>query len=162
LDVLRCLGEELGADVNLATEDDVTAIIIAAGHGHLDVVQYLVTELGADMSRANVDGITPLVMAACEGFLSVVQWLVTEGGASVSEYMVDDTLWHMVLNLEDADDAELTSLLQTMVLLGDGPVEFIAKLSPQQVDLWEQGRQLRTRLPAYCRGPSTRRGNSGG
>jgi hypothetical protein len=83
----------------------------------------------------------------------VVQWFLVEGRASVSQQIrcpeEGIVLWHTMLDIEDADDAELTSLLQTMVLLGDAPLDFIAMLSPQHDDLWEQGRQLRTRLPAY-------------
>jgi hypothetical protein len=55
-----------------------------------------------------------------------------------------------LLKLENADDAEQTSFLQTMVvLLADAPLDFISKLSRQQAELWKRGRLLRTRLPAY-------------
>jgi hypothetical protein len=58
------------------------------------------------------------------------------------------TLWN-TLKLEDAVDAEVTSLLKFMVLLADAPPEFIAKLSLQQAELWERGRQIRMQLPVH-------------
>jgi hypothetical protein len=60
----------------------------------------------------------------------------------------DQTVWGL-LNLEDADDAELSALLEVMVLLGDAPPDFIAELSPQHAEVVTRGRQLRTQLPSY-------------
>jgi hypothetical protein len=146
---LRYLGKELGADVNQPRPDGNTSLLISAILGSLDVVQCLVKELGADVNLANGDGLTPLIVGASKGYLGVVQWLLSEGGANLDEQgPTGHTLWH-TLELEEADDAELTLLLQTMVILADAPPEFIAKLPQQQAEVCTRGRQLRTQLPAY-------------
>jgi hypothetical protein len=49
-----------------------------------------------------------------------------------------------MLMLEDAEDAELT-----MVLLGNAPSQFFAKLLQQEIELWKRGSELRAQLPAY-------------
>jgi hypothetical protein len=129
-------------------------LIGAANHNDLDVAKCLVKEFGADVNRATEGGITPLIFAAHTGNLGVAHWLLAEGGAqaSVSEYASQrgNTLWNM-LKLENADDAELTPLLQTMVLHGDAPPEFIAKLSSPQAQIWTRGDHLRRQLPAYLK-----------
>jgi hypothetical protein len=115
----------------------------------VDVVQCLVKEFEADVNRAKPDGTTPLFIAAYRGNQGVMRWLLAEGGASVDERSPQGhTLWQM-MKLEEADDAELALLLQTMVLVADAPLEFIAKLSSQHTDLCVRGRQLRTQLPVY-------------
>jgi hypothetical protein len=57
------------------------------------------------------------------------------------------------LSLKEADDAELTSLLKVMVLLGEPPVRFLNApwLSPQHIELIARGQQLRAQLPAYMK-----------
>jgi hypothetical protein len=150
LDLLRYLVKELGAAMSDPNNTECPALFIAAAKGLLDIVRCLIEEFGADPSQA-CDGVgfTILMLAASKRNLGVVRWLLTEGGASVDESSPGGvTLWNS-LRFVDADDAELTLLLQTMVLLGDAPSKFIAKLSPQQVNLWECSRQLRTQLPAY-------------
>ena len=53
------------------------------------------------------------------------------------------------LTLHGVDNAELLSLLKVMVLLGDAPPDFTAKLSAEHKRLVEEGQQLRARLPSY-------------
>jgi hypothetical protein len=149
LHVVSCLGQELGIDVNKANQNGTTPLCIAAQIGRLDVVKCLVKELGVDVHQANNGGATPLIIAGYQGHLGVVQWLLAEAPS------MDDihgpqghTLWN-TLELEDAVDTELTSLLKVMVFLADVPPEFITKLSPQKAKLWEQDRQFRLQLPAY-------------
>jgi hypothetical protein len=50
--ILRCLVNELGADVNLARADGVTAVYVAAQLGFLAMMRLLVKELGADVNQA--------------------------------------------------------------------------------------------------------------
>jgi hypothetical protein len=54
---------------------------------------------------------------------------------------------------KNADDVELTLLLQTMMLLANAPAEFVYKLSHRQAQLSAQlsvrGRRLRAQLPSY-------------
>jgi ankyrin repeat protein len=147
--MLRYLGKALGGNIQ---QESNAALIGAANHNDLDVVKCLVKEFAADVNRATEGEITPLIFAAHTGNLGVAHWLLAEGGAraSVSECSSQrgNTLWNM-LKLENADDVELTSLLQTMVLHDDAPLEFIARLSPQQAEIWKRGEQLRRQLPAY-------------
>jgi ankyrin repeat protein len=81
LDVVRCLGMELGADINHVMADSATPLLLAAQKGHLDVVQCLclVNKLGADINYADRDGCTALMMASYEKHTKVVKWLIKHG-----------------------------------------------------------------------------------
>jgi ankyrin repeat protein len=72
---MRCLVQELGADVN-QTHDGITALFIAAEDGFSDLVRLLVTELGANINQGIQDVGTPLTLAAYEGQLAVVRCLI--------------------------------------------------------------------------------------
>jgi hypothetical protein len=151
LDAVRCLVEELGADVNQERQGNGigTALMIAAQCGHVDIVRYLIKELGADFSQAAADGATPLQIAAHYGCLNVVQWLLTKGGATVSDSSRrSSTVWSWLKD-EDANDCELTVLLQTMALAGDAPPKILAKLLEKHAELCARGHRLRTQLPVY-------------
>ena len=65
---------ELGADVNQARDDGVTALYIAAEKGREAVVRALI-ELGADVNKATDKGWTPLAIAAQKGHTAIVQIL---------------------------------------------------------------------------------------
>jgi hypothetical protein len=82
--VVRCLIEEFGADVNQATSDGGTALYAAACGGHEHVVQCLVKEFGADVNQAGRDGSASLMAAAEVGHEHVVRCLVKEFGADVN------------------------------------------------------------------------------
>jgi hypothetical protein len=129
--------------------DGTHLLSIATETGHYDLVQCLIKELGADVLQTDIGGAKPFFIAAYFGFLRIVSYFLVEGSANVTE--VDNngcTVWKW-LKLDDADDAELSSLLHVMVLLGDAPPEFVAKLSPQHAKLCARGRQLRMQLPAF-------------
>jgi ankyrin repeat protein len=152
LDVVCCLVKELGADVNQADQDGVTPLYIASRKGHLTLVRCLIKDFGADVHQADQDGVSPLFITAYQGNLRVVHWLLVEGGASVDDIYGSQgfTLWNTLNSLWNAYDvAEMTSLLQTMVLLANAPLSFIAKLSHQHAKLWKRGKFLRTQLPVY-------------
>ena len=53
--------------------DGITALIRAAGHGHLDVVKYLADKWGVDIDATTADGDTALIRAAHSGHLDVVK-----------------------------------------------------------------------------------------
>ena len=100
-------------------------------------------------------GRTALLMAADSGenpmALYTVQWLLTEGGSSITEADRHGmTVWHKLeYNMRHLEDAPLSSLLKVMVLLGDAPSMFARCLKPPHAQLFAQGQQLRTLLPAY-------------
>jgi ankyrin repeat protein len=83
LTVVRCLVEDLGADVGQANEDGSTALCIAARLGHLQVVQCLGKELGANVYQSLKVGSVPLYIAAKCGHLTVLRCLVKDLGAVV-------------------------------------------------------------------------------
>ena len=65
---------ELGADVNQARDDGVTALYIAAQLGHETVVRATI-EAGADVNQATDNEWTPLSIAAWKGHTAIVQIL---------------------------------------------------------------------------------------
>jgi ankyrin repeat protein len=78
-DVLSCLANELGADVNGRGEDGLTALAAAAYLGYREIVRYLFEELGANVNSPDKLGQTPLFinLAAANGDLDVVRLLLT-------------------------------------------------------------------------------------
>ena len=74
--VIRCLVNELGADVNQATQDGSTAVHITSTKGNLAVVRCLVKDFGADVNQAKLDGATPLIIAARYAQENVVAVLI--------------------------------------------------------------------------------------
>jgi ankyrin repeat protein len=93
LDVIRCLVEECGADVNQSTlspeGNHMNPLIMAVENNMMDVMQCLVEELGADVSQlsADVDGnqFTPLVTAVQHNMVNSMRILVKEYGADVNQ-----------------------------------------------------------------------------
>jgi ankyrin repeat protein len=84
-EVVQCLAQELGADVNQASAEDWTPLFVASGLGNLRIVQYLVNELGADVNQADSEGHTPVFAAAGMGKVDMVRLLVEELGADVNQ-----------------------------------------------------------------------------
>jgi ankyrin repeat protein len=90
LDILRCLVNELGADVNGARlSDGATPLSIAVQEGHLAVVRCMVKEFSVDVNNAMGDGVTPLFIAARKGNVAIVRCLVKELGADVNKARLD-------------------------------------------------------------------------
>lgn len=75
LDLLKCLVEEHGCDVNVTTRELVTPLHSAAERGHLEVVKFL-CEQGADISCKASNGWTPLIAAKQQGHEEVEEWLL--------------------------------------------------------------------------------------
>jgi ankyrin repeat protein len=83
--MVRCLVDELGADVNQAHGDKgFAALHIAAISGYLGLVRCLLGELHADVDKKDTIGYTALLFAACRGHLYVVRCLVREFGADIN------------------------------------------------------------------------------
>jgi ankyrin repeat protein len=86
--MMRCLVEELGADVNGANSDGQTPILLASLKGHVNLVRFLAVTLCADVNKAARSGATPLLCAAQNGYLELVQCLIQELGADVYQTSV--------------------------------------------------------------------------
>jgi ankyrin repeat protein len=80
LEVLRCLVQELGADVN-QTHHGTAALMIAAASDFSDMVRLLVTDVGADINHGDRRGVKPLHMSASKGNLAVVRCLIQLGAS---------------------------------------------------------------------------------
>jgi hypothetical protein len=85
VNIVRYLVNELGADVDQNSSNDLTALRIAARIGCLPLLRCLAKELGANVNQANGYGLTSLYIAAQEGLLDVVCCLVNELGADVNQ-----------------------------------------------------------------------------
>jgi hypothetical protein len=51
--------------------------------------------------------------------------------------------------IDPRSGAANVSLLKVMVMLGDAPADFIAKLTPPHAELCTRGRKLRAQLPSH-------------
>jgi len=72
-----------GVDVDEGDWDSMTALIAAAGKGHLSIVQHLIQKQNADVLKSDKDGIDAVISACVGGHLNVVKWLVEKGGGSL-------------------------------------------------------------------------------
>jgi ankyrin repeat protein len=137
-----------GAHVSERGMFGATAIMVAAMHGSATTVKFL-QAAGASITEKDYDGWSALHYAAHNGRMSLLQYFFQEAGASISA-AVDDcrSVWDMLV-LEDADPMELASLLKLMVMLGDAPPAFVAKLSPAHAEITTRGRNYRAQLPSY-------------
>ncbi len=63
--VVKYLSGERGAATNAKTTDDTTALMVAAGLGHMDVVKYLAGERGAATDARTADGMEVHPDAKC-------------------------------------------------------------------------------------------------
>jgi ankyrin repeat protein len=78
LDMVRCLANELNADVHQARDDGATPLFMAAQGGHFAVVRFLVEVLGADVSRMAGEQ-TPLMAASCSKNKKIIKFLIKHG-----------------------------------------------------------------------------------
>jgi ankyrin repeat protein len=89
VDVVRCIVNDLGADVNQEIEDGWTPLCIATDSEDLDMMRFLCKELGADVNLAMEDGNgwTPLHLAIYGGKIYAVRCLCKDLGADVNRTM---------------------------------------------------------------------------
>jgi hypothetical protein len=159
LEVVRCLVQQMGADVNQILYGD-KPLIVAAKNGCSDLVRLLV-ELGAEVGAEDEYGYTALNISARDGHYPTTQYLVEDAGANMEDVNKDgNNAWaYLIVDLElDADDnddeveedhAALTALLRVLVLRGAPPPALVALLSPEPARVVQEGTRLRARLPAY-------------
>jgi ankyrin repeat protein len=76
---MRCLVNDLGANVDQADNEGYTPLYKAAAHGHLDVVQFLAMEHCANINHAAHNGRTMLMVAAFHKHKKIVKWLIKHG-----------------------------------------------------------------------------------
>ena len=86
LDLVKQFMKEVEVDVNLPGRDRMTALSLAALHGHYEVVEYLV-ENGAKVTKKDKFRRTPLINAIRGGFSKIVAYLLSKG----SEYDFGDS-----------------------------------------------------------------------
>jgi hypothetical protein len=142
-----------GVDVTERGVNGITAIMLAAANGDATMLNFL-HAAGASITERNDHGHSAVRYALSYGKLPIVQYFFQEAGARISDATDDDgiTVWNLLrLIIQGADPVALTSLLilKIMVMLGDAPPDFVAKLSPAHAELTTRGRQLRAQLPSY-------------
>jgi hypothetical protein len=76
---VKCLVKELGANVNQATIESGTPLLISAQKGNKEMVVYLVEKLGADINQAMHDGGTALMVASRQKHEKIVRYLLKNG-----------------------------------------------------------------------------------
>ncbi|XP_045784316.1 protein phosphatase 1 regulatory subunit 12B isoform X7 [Maniola jurtina] len=81
---------KMGADINTANVDGLTALHQACIDDNLEMVEFLV-EHGADVNKGDNEGWTPLHATASCGFLSIARYLL-ENGADVAAVNYDGEL----------------------------------------------------------------------
>ncbi|CAH0384318.1 unnamed protein product [Bemisia tabaci] len=102
-EVLRLL--KLGADIDTANVDGLSALHQACIDDNLEMVEFLV-ENGADINRGDNEGWTPLHATASCGFISIAKYLI-EHGANVAAVNNDGDLPSDI-----AESSELEELLE--------------------------------------------------
>ncbi|MCX5921722.1 MAG: ankyrin repeat domain-containing protein [Candidatus Dependentiae bacterium] len=68
----------LGADVNVAGENDVAPLFFASANNNIEAVR-LFLSLGADVNKSNNKGQTPLLIACISNNIAIVKALLAAG-----------------------------------------------------------------------------------
>jgi ankyrin repeat protein len=139
-----------GVDVTHVRDSyGVTAIMLAAMHGHFPMVKFL-QAAGASIVVKDDHGYSALRYAAFYGNWSIVHYFLQEVGVSISDASDDGrTVWDL-LELQQANPMALASLLKITIMLDDPPPYYVAKLSwPAHANLIRRGRHFRAQLPSH-------------
>jgi hypothetical protein len=65
VDLMRCLVNDLGADVNQAREDGASFLHIAPQIGNVDLIRCITLVFGADVNQTDANGAKPLYLVRC-------------------------------------------------------------------------------------------------
>jgi hypothetical protein len=157
LKAIRCLVQELGADVNqISFESGLPRLLVALSREDLAVVRCLV-ELGATIRHAMHEVVNA-------GRFRMIQYLVEEAGANMDDGCNrGESAWDVLTRRlatgtwqrpfaegrVETDPVALAGLLRVLVLRGALPPALVALLSPELVRVVPEGVRLRAWLPAY-------------
>ena len=83
-------------DINQASRRGYTALILAAGNGHLPVVQWLYLERKADPYRKNILKADALQMAIVKGHTETANWLIGQGVVLKLNFFEQGASWSTV------------------------------------------------------------------
>jgi ankyrin repeat protein len=162
LETLRWLVREGGARIGEVDHDGNSALILVASAGQLDTVKWLLRVGGSNIGEASTD-CTALICAAICGKLETVQYLLEHEGADIEDTLDEGTkIWAFLARcvvrgqrIHEYDEpyvydaTAVTSLIRVIVLRGVPPVALAARLSPEHMQVAEDGARLRAWLPAY-------------
>jgi hypothetical protein len=129
----------------------MSGLLQAAYEGDIARMKQLLAE-GASITERDADGWGVLVYAARNAQYTAMQWLLLEGGASIGEVGLyfNETIWNeLTFRSQNPCTVQLSALLKVMVMLEDAPMSFLARISRQDHELCDRGRQLRAQLPSY-------------
>lgn len=72
-------------DVNEATPDGLTPLLLASKNGHVGTVRYLLIQPRIRIDKCSIEnGRTPLMMAAIEGHCAIVEMLLSRSGIDIN------------------------------------------------------------------------------
>ena len=92
LDAARALAESgTWHPAHAVDKHGTSALMWAAGGGHVEVVKWLLEAQGVAVDKSNKDGRTALMWACKNGHFAVVRYLLEIGGADVTLRMKDDS-----------------------------------------------------------------------
>ncbi len=100
---------EQGVSPNVANEDGVTGLNVAASKGCVECLRLLL-DAGADVNSANIDGMTPLMEACAERTATAVVELLIKEGADVNARM-SEIGWTSLMRATVGLNVEIVKLL---------------------------------------------------
>jgi hypothetical protein len=131
----------------------MTAVFLAATYGRLPTLIWLLQEVGGNVKDCDDDGKTPMLCAAAHGEFHTLAWLLEHGGSNIAEKdRKGRTAWDLLdfrITVGCSSSDGVSALLRIMVVRGAPPVQYVARMSSEHVQLVEEGARLLARLPTY-------------
>jgi ankyrin repeat protein len=116
LEVAKALAAATGINIDARNPQNYTAMMLAAGHGHLEIMNLLLDH-GADVNARNYADGTALGMAAQSGHLHVVRALLARGADPAAKNRAGATAETAAAL---ASHPEIAELLKKAVAAGSG------------------------------------------